>query len=154
MTSQYLVYLRRSIQRRFFRHLSLVLILFIAMTMPLMVSIYRSSALEGVRERVWEFTHGSNFIIRHANEDDLPLFSDIPGLAATFEESNIYLRLVNESETLTREAQQKYSAELLSRMNQSENTALRASNVNSMGMIRACIMRQTKCMLCPGSSRW
>ena len=130
---KYLVYLLRSLRRRPFRHLALVLILISAMTMPMIVSIYRASALQGVQERVWEFTRGHDFVIRYATEDDLPLFSDIPGLAATYEGGTIYLRDITGAGAITGEANQQYSAQIMQRMEQSAKNELRASNVTLFG---------------------
>lgn len=130
---KYLVYLLRSLRRRPFRHLALVLILISAMTMPMIVSIYRASALQGVQERVWEYTRGSDFVIRYATAEDLPLFTDIPGLAATYEEGIIYLRDITGAETITHEANQQYSAQIMLRLDQSDNKELRAANVSQYG---------------------
>lgn len=129
----YLIYLRRSFQRRFFRHLALFLILVSAMTMPLIVSIYRASDLQGTREEILENTMGSDFLIRNANEQDLSFFMDISGLEASYNDGIILLKDVSGEEILSDDAFEYYSEQIQNRMVQSGNENLSATCVSYYG---------------------
>ncbi len=130
---RYLIYLRRSFQRRFFRHLALFLILISAMAMPLIVSIYRASDLQGTKEEILENTMGSDFLIRNANEEDLPFFMDISGLEASYNDGIILLKDISGEEVLSDDAFEHYSEQIQDRMVQSGNEHLSATCVSYYG---------------------
>ena len=98
---KYLIYLRGSLKRRTFRHLALFLILTCAMAMPLMVSIYRNSDLEGTRTEIRETTGGHYIHVENAKEEEFALITDIPGLTASWDDGTVYLDADAGMENLT-----------------------------------------------------
>lgn len=130
---RYLIYLRRSFQRRFFRHLALFLILISAMAMPLIVSIYRASDLHGTQEKILENTMGSDFLIRNAKEQDMLFFMGISGLEASYNDGIILLKNISGEAVLSDDTFERYSEQIQDRMVQSGNENLRATCVSYYG---------------------
>lgn len=89
---RYLIYLKRSMQRRRWRHLSLLIILMCAMILPLIVSIYRSSNIYGMKMQTLNATKGYDYHLKNAQEKHLDAFRNIEGISkAVFEDGTIYL---------------------------------------------------------------
>ena len=86
----YRLYLKKSFQKRSFRHFVFFAILVCTMIIPLLMTVYRSSHLEGHRQYVYEYTRGAVFQMDNAREEDLAAFAEVEGVDAVFEDGSIW----------------------------------------------------------------
>ena len=84
----YRLYLKKSFRKRGFRHLAFFAILVCTMTIPLLMTIYRSSYMEGYRQFVYENTRGAVYQLDHAREEDLAVFAEVEEVKAQVPTSN------------------------------------------------------------------
>lgn len=90
-------YLRRSFQRRTFRHFSLFWIMLCSFLLPLAVSTYRDSLEYGAKLQLSSISKECAFHISGAAAEDLELFRNIDGLTDPFYEGGtIYLSYESE----------------------------------------------------------
>lgn len=88
----YLLYLKRTFKYRRKRHLILFLTLMLALLMPFIVSIYKSSMDFGAWQSAKFITKGADFHVWNAKEEYLSLFNQIDGAEAFYDDGVIYIK--------------------------------------------------------------
>ena len=116
----YYVYLKRSLQRRFFRHFFFFAIITCAMVLPLVLSIYTSSLEEGIVQYVHDSTKGAMFWIENAEEKDLRLFTGIESLDARYEDHVIYLSLAEGADPNSEELNEEQEHQIIHILSENE----------------------------------
>ena len=101
----YRLYLKKSFRKRGFRHLAFFAILVCTMTIPLLMTIYRSSYMEGYRQFVYENTRGAVYQLDHAREEDLAVFAEVEEVKAVYEDGSIWFYPAGDADRMQEDGQ-------------------------------------------------
>ena len=78
------------------------------MIIPLLMTVYRSSHLEGHRQYVYEYTRDAAYQMDNAREEDLAAFAEVEGVTAVYEDGSIWFYPAGDAYLLSDEGQAVY----------------------------------------------
>jgi ABC-type lipoprotein release transport system permease subunit len=110
------------------------IILTCAIILPLIISIFRDSKINGNQLHLEQQTHGQIYHVLNAKSEYLEYFKNIPGLSSYYENNTIFINITSEDEANNTVLKEEYEIALYNTVNELNDERLMLINMSEFGI--------------------